>query len=79
MEVAWIARSVDTYKGFGRELLTYAITVALAEGAVALVVSPHDKKTAEKVWINGFYFRPVPGCEPKGATRQVFVGLRDPQ
>jgi hypothetical protein len=79
MEVAWIARRVDTNRGFGRDLLTYAMTIALAERAVALVVSPHDDRTAEKVWINGFCFCPVPGCKPEGATRQVFVGLREPQ
>jgi hypothetical protein len=78
MEVAWIARRIDTPKGFGRDLLTYAMTVALSAGAVALVVSPHDDKTAEKVWINGFCFHPVPGWKPEGATRQVFVGLREP-
>jgi hypothetical protein len=78
MEVAWIARRIDTPKGFGRDLLIYAMTIALSEDAVALVVSPHDDETAVKVWINGFCFRPVPGCKPEGATGQVFVGLRDP-
>lgn len=80
MEVAWIARSADTRKGFGRNLLTYAMTIALAKGAVALVVSPHDDETAEKVWINGYYFRPVPASEPEdGATGQVFVGIQEPR
>jgi hypothetical protein len=80
MEVAWIARRVDTPKGFGTELLKFAIRIALSAGAVALLVSPHDDRTAEKVWINGFLFWAVPTLEPEeGMTRQVFLGISKPR
>lgn len=79
MEVAWIARSAKTQKGFGRGLLTYAITIALGGGAVALVVSPHDKMTQKKVWIGGFCFSPITACQPEDdATVQVFLAIDDP-
>lgn len=80
MEVAWIARRGDTIKGFGTELLKFAIRIALAAGAVALLVSPHDAKTAEKVWINGFCFCPIPTLQPEAdLTRQVFLGISKPR
>ena len=80
MEVAWIARRADTPKGFGAEVLKFAIRIALSAGAVALLVSPHDDRTAEKVWINGFWFSPVPSLEPEeGMTRQVFLGISRPR
>jgi hypothetical protein len=80
MEVAWIARRIDTPKGFGTDLLKFAINIALSAGAVALLVSPHDDRTAEKVWINGFWFSPVPSVEPEeGMTRQVFLGISTPR
>jgi hypothetical protein len=57
-EVAWIARAADTEKGFGKELFTYAVSLAIEGGAIAMIVTPHDKETAEKVWIKRFSFRP---------------------
>jgi hypothetical protein len=57
LEVAWIARSAGTEKGFGHELFTYSVSFAIDGGAVALVVTPHDEETAEKVWIKRFRFR----------------------
>src|SRR5215213_7643197 len=57
LEVAWMARSAGTEKGFGHELFTYSVSVAIDGGAVALVVTPHDEETAEKVWIKRFRFR----------------------
>lgn len=58
LNVAWIARSALTESGFGKELFTYSVSFALDGGAVALVVTPHDEETAEKVWIKRFRFRP---------------------
>lgn len=79
MEVAWIARANHTPKGFGRELLTYAASMALDAGAAAFVVSPHDKQTARKVWIERFSFRSVSTADhQEGVTMQVFLGLQEP-
>jgi GNAT superfamily N-acetyltransferase len=79
MEVAWIARAAHTKKGFGRELLTYAASVALAKGASAFVASPNDPKTAKKVWLERFEFRLVSKPEPGDeVTMQVFLGLQEP-
>lgn len=56
-EVAWIARSAGTEKGFGKELFTYAVSLAIDGGAIAMIVTPHDEETAEKVWMKRFCFR----------------------
>jgi hypothetical protein len=58
VEVAWIARSEKTQKGFGKELFTYAVSLAIDGGAIAMIVTPHDPKTARKVWTRRFSFRP---------------------
>lgn len=57
-EIAWIARSRATEKGFGRDLFDYAVRLAIDDGAIAMVVTPHDNETAKKVWIERYRFRP---------------------
>lgn len=57
-EIAWIARSRATEKGFGRDLFDYAVRLAIDDGAIAMVVTPHDDITAQKVWIERYRFRP---------------------
>ena len=79
MEVAWIARAAETEKGFGHELLTYAMALALDGGAAAFVVSPNDKTTARKVWRGRFLFRPIGPEDPNAEeTMQVFLSLQEP-
>jgi L-amino acid N-acyltransferase YncA len=79
MELSWIARSETTEKGFGRELLTYAATLAMAAGIEALLVSPNDHVTARKVWINKHDFEPVDGEPPRpGHVGQVFFPIPQP-
>ncbi len=57
LEVAWIARSAKTAKGFGKEVFTYSVSFGIDGGAVAMIVTPHDEETAEKVWKRRFRFR----------------------
>lgn len=57
-EIAWIVRSRTTEKGFGRDLFDYAVRLAMDDGAIAMVVTPHDDITAQKVWIDRYRFRP---------------------
>ncbi len=79
MEVAWIARGAETEKGFGHQLLTYAVALALEAGAAAFVVSPNDKTTARKVWLGRFLFRLIEPEDPnEEETMQVFLSLQEP-
>lgn len=57
-EIAWIARSRHTEKGFGRDLFDYAVRLAIDDGAIAMIVTPHDERTAKKLWIDRYRFRP---------------------
>lgn len=79
MELSWMARSRNTKKGFGRELLAYAATLAMASGIEALLVSPNDHVTARKVWLDEHGFEPVDGRPPRpGHVGQVFFPVRPP-
>jgi hypothetical protein len=64
-EIAWIARSRETAKGFGRDLFDYSVLLAIDHGAIAMVVTPHDDETAEKLWIGRYRFR-RPKQDPAG-------------
>jgi hypothetical protein len=80
MEVAWIARAADTEKGFGGDLLTYATSIALKEGATAFFALPNDPETAAKVWRGRFSFEPLPVPDPSAEEAvQMFLGLEEPE
>lgn len=53
--VSWIARSQDTGDGFGAHIIDHAIINAREQGAVALVVTPHDRAT-EEMWCRRHHF-----------------------
>lgn len=79
MEVAWIARAAHTEKGFGSDLLTYAASIALKEGANAFFALPKDPETAEKVWRGRFSFEELPGLGTNAEEAvQMFLGLEEP-
>jgi len=69
-EIAWIARDRSTERGFGRDLFDYAVALAIDYRAIAMVVTPHDDRTAEKLWVNRYRFRP---------PRQVTTGSEQVQ
>lgn len=78
-EVSWLARSAKTRPGFGRALFEYAVSVALDAGATAIVVTPHNDKTAEKIWKERFHFEPAPQeDQPAGAPPRLWYPIRPP-
>lgn len=69
-EIAWIARSRGTEKGFGRDLFHYAVALAIDSGSIAMVVTPHDDETAQKLWIGRYRFRPRRSTTGKSTPMQ---------
>ncbi len=64
---------------FGQELFEYAVTVAIDEDATAMVVTPHDEQTADKVWMDCFHFkRPPDRDQPPEAPPRLYLPLREP-
>lgn len=79
-EIAWLARSARTEPGFGERLFAYALRNAEQQGLSALVVTPHDTDTAEKVWVERFHFRPPPPeDQPESEPPRLFLPLQFPE
>ena len=79
LEVSWMARSAGTPNGFGAQLFGYAVSIGMDEKAEAMVVTPHDDETAEKIWIGQFRFeRAPPEDQPADAPPRLWYPIGEP-
>ncbi len=79
VDVSWIARSSNSPVGFGTQLFEYAVSIGMDEEATAMVVTPHDDETAEKLWMRRFHFeRAAPEDQPAGAPPRLWYPIREP-
>jgi hypothetical protein len=78
-DISWIARGMNTQKGFGQYLFDCAVNLAIDNHAVAMVVTPHDEETARKVWVGRFRFRrPRPADQSEGAIDRLWYPVHQP-
>ncbi len=57
MKLVWIVRSATSPEGFGEDLFNEALARALEFGAVAVLVEPYDRETADRLWVRHFHCR----------------------